>query len=162
MSGLWLVLRPTIPARTAALALAGMMLAVGALAPTPTAAGWVWCWSDPTLVIDGRVVHIDVGVPVDDRQQVTGSTLTVTVPANVTAHLSGVNAENFPITVTLVRGGPWNGKGDIPVTATAVVSAPAGVPTALWAWQAGGGVDTITHGTAGKEMTLSFGVAPTK
>src|SRR4051794_2523159 len=31
-------------------------------AAQPAAAGMSWCWGDPTLVIAGQAVHIDVGV----------------------------------------------------------------------------------------------------
>src|SRR5262249_6854320 len=96
-----------------------ILLALAALALTllrlsrPAAAGEFWCWDDPTLVVGGQTVHLSLGVPVQHRGLAHGSALTVTVPANVSAHLTGTNARNFPLTVTLVQDGQWSGAGAI-------------------------------------------------
>jgi hypothetical protein len=126
----------------------------------PADASWGWCWDDPTLVIGGQAVHIDLGVPADQRSLIKGSTLTVVVPSNVTAYLAGTNAAYFPITVTIVRSGTWNGVGSIPVTAKGVVNGPSTVATGIKAWQAGATWSKVAYGTGGSPMSLAFGVAP--
>ncbi len=140
------------------MALALGVLASVALAPaTPTRAD-DWCWNDPTLSINGRTVHIDVGAPVDKRTLVHASTIVVTVPINVDAQLTGTNSPNFPTDVTLVRAGTWSGSGAVPVTATAVVDVESDVPAGLKAWQSNSGATWQTSGMGGVTMTLSFGV----
>jgi hypothetical protein len=124
----------------------------------PAFAGVAWCWEDPTLVINGKVVHINLGVPQDQRSLVTRSTLVVTVPEDVPANLSGVSATNFPIAVTLVRSGTWDGSSALLVTANAVVYASDDVATALQVWQANTGAGTIVSGTSGTKMSITFDV----
>ena len=141
----------------AAIALAAFAVAL-VQQPSRASADLGWCVNDPVLVINGRTVHINVAVPVEHRLLVTRSTLTVVVPANVPAQLSGINATNFPITIELVRRGTHSGDGPVRVTAEAVVYGPDGMPTRLSAWQSNVGATTESYGTAGKRMTVTFGV----
>jgi hypothetical protein len=117
-----------------------------------------WCWADPTLVINGKTVHLDTGAPLPKKELIRASTVVVTVPVNVDAHLTGVNAPNFPMTVQLVRAGVWSGVGAVPVTATGVVDAPSDVPTAFKTWQSNTGATVQTQAWGGQTMTLSFTV----
>src|SRR6266542_7063496 len=77
--------------------------------PSPTRADLIWCWIDPTLVVNGDAVRIQVGVPLNQQPAVGKAELTVTVPANVTAYLSGTAATSFPMAVTIVRSGLYSG-----------------------------------------------------
>jgi hypothetical protein len=120
-----------------------------------------WCFDDPVLVVGGQSIHFAPGVPEGQRHLIRGSTLTVTVPSNVSAYLAGVNAKNFPLTVSIVRGNAWDGRGAIPVSATATVYGPSGIPTALKAWASSGGLSTMTTATTGVPMTVAVGVAQT-
>ena len=140
--------------------LAVLVLNAGALLwpPRPAFSDMEWCYQDPTLVIEGRTVHFNVGVPRAHLTSVTGSTLTVVVPTNVQARLSGTNAAYFPITVQLEREGVWTGTGDIPVRAYATVYAPAGVPTRFVAQQSGTSTVAAMHGTANVPMALTYSV----
>jgi hypothetical protein len=128
--------------------------------PAPAAADWVWCWDDPTLTVNGRVVHLNTGVPTDHRQVIESVVLTVTVPAGVTANLSGVNAAqgtgSLRTTTVLQYAGTYSGSGPIPVQVTATVIGPPGVPTQLTAWQASVGDRGQTAATMGMTMTLVF------
>lgn len=117
-----------------------------------------WCWNDPTLVMNGKTVHIGIGAPVSMRNVIFQSSITVVVPTNVDASLSGTNATYFPTRVTLVQSGTWDGSGPVPVTVSAVVNVASTVPTGLKAWQSGVGVVTQTNGTGGLAMALSFDV----
>ncbi len=123
-------------------------------------AGVAWCWDDPTPVIGGQAVHIDPGVALGQAGAVTSSALTVLLPSNVAAHLSGTSARTFPIGVSLARSGSRRGSGDIPVTAQGVVNAGTSVSTGLKAWQSNGTFTAAAHGTSGATMQLQFGVRP--
>ena len=125
---------------------------------SPAYADRTWCAKDPTLVLNGTTVHLEVGVPHDQRQAVTGSTLIVVVPRNVTARLSGANAPAFPITVTLRYEGEWSGTGAVPVRAHAVVHAPAAVPARLRVWQSNPRTAAEAYGTAGTTLTVTVDV----
>jgi hypothetical protein len=67
---------------TIALALGGLPLFVSS---TPAFASWDWCWDDPIVQIGNHQVRIDVGVPADQQDHVSGGTVTVHVPRNVHA-----------------------------------------------------------------------------
>jgi hypothetical protein len=130
--------------------------------PEPALADWVWCWDDPTLTVNGRVVHINTGVPTDQRKLIDNIVLTVTVPEGVSANLSGVNAAQGTgslRTITVLQyAGTYSGSGPVPVTVTATVSGPPDVPTMLTAWQASMGDRGQTSRVTGAAMTLAFNV----
>jgi hypothetical protein len=149
--------RPRLIVLVAAVSLA--LLATVVRPAAPAAASWGWCWGDPTLVIAGQTVHIDLGVPIGDRGYIKGSTLTVVVPAGVDARLTGTNSPNFPITVTLVHSGRWSGAGAIPVSATAVVNAPSTVTTSQKAWQSNTGNTVQVTANGGSTLHVGFSVA---
>lgn len=69
---------------TMALALGGLPLFVSS---TPAFASWDWCWDDPIVQIGNHQVTIDVGVPADQQDHVSGGTVTVHVPRNVHAYV---------------------------------------------------------------------------
>ncbi len=66
-----------------------MAMALGSLplfvSSTPAFASWDWCWDDPIIQIGRQTVAIDVGVPANLQNQVSGGTITVHVPKNVKA-----------------------------------------------------------------------------
>jgi hypothetical protein len=70
---------------TAALAWGLLWLAAVFVRPTPAEADLVWCFVDPVLLVDGRVVHLEVAVPQGDRQSMTSSSLLVVVPLDASA-----------------------------------------------------------------------------
>ena len=129
-----------------------------------------WCLLDPTLVIDGKAVHLNVGVPKDQVKSVSEVTLVVTVPSNVRASLSGTQAANgigrLGIKTELSPTAPaWHGAGAVPVRVTATVHTAPGaqragapLPTVLSAWQSSVGDLGQTSGTAGRPMTLPLHV----
>ena len=134
------------------------LVAVLALAPGTTSAQLEWCWNDPTLVVNGKTVHINLGAPVDRRTLINNSVVTVTVPENVDAHLSGANTLNFPMSVTLLRSGTWSGSGDIPVSVTGTVLITPGTPTGLKTRHSDTGELNQAFGVGGAVMALAIGV----
>ena len=96
------------------LLLAFALVAATVLYPTTGARADDWCWSDPTLVVNGKTVHIDTGGPIAKKTLMRSSTIVVTVPTNVDAQLTGAKTLNFPMNVSLVRAGVWSGTGAVP------------------------------------------------
>jgi hypothetical protein len=137
----------------------GSLLVVTAWArPAPASADLIWCWDDPTVAINGNAVHIRVGVPADGRQERISMALTLRVPANVQAHLSGAAARSFPYDLTLSHDGPYSGSGPIPVTIVVVVAGPPDMPAALHIWQSSVGALGEVRGTAGVPMVSTIAV----
>ncbi len=136
------------------------VIALASLAPAGSVRAFDdWCWNDPTLVVNGTVVHIGLGAPMSKRSLVRASSVTVSVPDNVKAHLTGAKGANFPMQVTLVRSGTWSGNGPVPVTVTGQVNVDPSTPTGLKVWQPGrGGLNLQTTGSGGAAMTLTFAV----
>lgn len=134
------------------------LVAALALVPGAASAQMEWCWNDPTLVVNGKTVHINLGAPVDRRTLINNSAVTVTVPENVDAHLTGAGVLNFPMSVTLLRSGTWSGSGDIPVTVTGTVLITPDTSTGLKTRQSDTGELRQTFGVGGTVMTLVMGV----
>ena len=172
---------PTRRMRTLRTALVALILVLGSLAAYPPTAGavppagdcvvpesgWGLDCSDPTLTINGKVVHLTVGVPREQVDLVEWVTLEVVVPANARAQLTGVNAAHgvgrLQIQTRLLHtGAPSSGSGPLPVTATATVQlrsgTTSGVAIGLVAWQPSVGHVGQVTGTTGTAMTLAFNV----
>jgi len=140
-----------------------LLISITAVRIPPAQAQVSWCWNDPTLIINGRVVHIDLGVPQSQVGTVTDSTLTVTVPTGVPVTLAAVNAKHFitrlRIDVELVFAElNYDGRGPVPVRAEAVINAPPTTATALKAFQSANRVLDQTQATGGRRMTITFDV----
>jgi hypothetical protein len=130
---------------------------VTAASPAATDADLVWCFSDPVLVVDGRAIHIDLGVPKEHRDDIVTSSLVVTVPSNVRAHLAGERAANFPIAVERMIGPPQVGD-TITITVVGLISGPALMPTVLRVRQSAAGELALVPGRAGAPMQATFAV----
>jgi len=134
------------------------ILALG-LSRAPAAhADLIWCFDDPVLVVNGTPVLLKVGVPLDRRGAVVSSSLTVTVPENVTAHLAGASITNFPIAVTLTRSGVYSGVGPVPVSVAGLVVASTASPAILQATRPSVGVVAQSVGSAGIPLVINFGM----
>jgi hypothetical protein len=141
-------------------AVALLLIASGARSARTASAGVAWCYDDPVLVINGQVVHITIGVEAD-RSAVTSSLLTVTVPANVDAHLSGVNNGGAAIgklnTVVALVPGPAVTGASIPVMVSATVNATSSFPVSLTVDQRPSGAPLGTKtGTTGVPVFTGF------
>ncbi len=122
-------------------ALSGVaLLAAGSWHARSASAFDVWCYDDPLVSINGRIVDTQVGVqaPLQTAQSaVQAATITYILPSNVSASLIASTNWVFPENVVFQNSAPaWNG-GAIPVTiqvsfqATSTLN--AGVTTATMA-----------------------------
>lgn len=85
---------------TMALALGGLPLFVSS---TPAFASWDWCWDDPIVQIGHQTVTIDVGVPANLQDQISGGTITVHVPENVKPKILQDAPNPLNLTTTIVQ-----------------------------------------------------------
>ena len=94
--------------------LGALVLSAVALAyqASPVAAGWRWCFDDPTLRMNGSVIHSAVHAALDDAAD-TGGTLDVYTDGS-DARLSGSDGAGgtgrLRLTVRLHRGGAPPGR----------------------------------------------------
>lgn len=132
--------------------------------PSRASAEVTLCITDPTLVVNGEAVHIEVGVPKNQVKSVTGVTLIVEVPAGVRASLSGTHAARgigrlgIKAELSFVPSA-YDGAGPVPVNVTATVAGLSGrVTTTLSAWQPSVGELGHTSGPAGTPLSLPLAV----
>lgn len=127
-------MRRSMPAvsRFFALFLVGAMLAVAPLSARDAEAFDVWCWDDPIVSVGGRLVDIQVQVPLNHLVTMRSTALTVIVPSNVPGSVIVDNASAFPMKTTISPTGPaWSGRGGVPITIIANVTASQNFPIRL-------------------------------
>ena len=156
---------PAVGPRLVLSALAALLLlSISVVRVAPAQAQVSWCWNDPALIVNGGVVLLNLGVPQSEAGTVTDSTLTVTVPAGVSAILAGGSANHFitrlRINVELVVDptSVYTGTGPVPVRVDAVINAPASTATALKASQRANSVLGQIYAKGGQPMTINFDV----
>lgn len=106
--------RPLLLAGAALFAVLAMLLPARA---TPAQALDVWCWDDPVLSINGRLVAINIGVRLPDRNKVQAAHIVVTVPAGTDARVVYIENEFVTPTVSIVHApaqGPGGARPDKP------------------------------------------------
>lgn len=128
----------------------GSLLLLPRLSETADASEW-WCWDDPVLVLNGRVVHIYTGVKTAALQRVTLAEIEITVPAGVDAKLTASNAPRFPQTATLRRAGTVGADGSVPVSARVIVNGHGHFDVGLKMSQPGGAT-TVTYGQSNQPL----------
>jgi hypothetical protein len=94
--------------------LTGLLLALVAtlgigLAPNSARADEDWCADDPLVAIQGKVVDIEVGIPLAHIKDLTGpAVVNVYVPSNVSANVLLTTGLLYPITVNVIHTkSPW-------------------------------------------------------
>jgi len=93
------------------------------------AAGETWCADDPIISVGGRLVDIQVQVPLANLLTMRSTNLTVVVPRNVNAFVVLDDISAFPMNTTISRTGPsWSGSGPLPITVNVQVSASTNYP----------------------------------
>jgi hypothetical protein len=114
--------------------LLSLMVALLALpmAARPAQAIETWCADDPIVSVNGRLLDIQVQMPVDKLLTMRSTTLTVIVPANVPAAVILDDVSAFPMRTTISRTGPaWNGSGGIPIVIEVHVVSRSDYPVRL-------------------------------
>lgn len=88
-----------------------------------------WSFDDPIIIVDGQLIDIRVQLPLTSLLTMRSTTLTVTVPQNVSAAVVVDDISAFPMKTTVSRTGPvWNGKGRLPFTVTTMVASATDFP----------------------------------
>jgi hypothetical protein len=96
-----------------------------ALVPAKSArASADWCWDDPIISVGGRLMDIQVQMPVKHLLTMRSTTLLVIIPRNMYGFVVLDDISAFPMETMVRPWGPaWDGKGDIPITIVATVVA---------------------------------------
>ena len=83
----------------------------------------------PIVVIGGRVLDIQVQVPLANLLTMRSTTLTVIIPQNVSGFVLLDDISAFPMQTTISPTGPaWSGIGRLPITIQAHVEASSAFP----------------------------------
>lgn len=91
-----------------------------------------WCFDDPVIAVGGRLLDIQVQMPVDNLLTMRSTRLTVVIPSNVSGAVLVDDVSAFPMQTVVSPTGPtWNGAGALPITITAAVAAAAVYPIRL-------------------------------
>lgn len=102
-----------------AVLVAGMVLGLLLVgqAPRTASASAEWCWDDPVILVDGRIVDIRVGLPLRQLLTTRSTTLTIVIPANVQGTVLVDDISAFPMSTSIsATGAAWSGKGALPIT----------------------------------------------
>jgi len=92
-------------------------------------AGETWSADDPVVSIGGRLLDIQVQMPLEHVVTMRSTTLTVGIPRNVAGVVLVDDVSAFPMQTTMTAtGAPWNGIGAIPIKLVVVVSAASDYP----------------------------------
>jgi hypothetical protein len=106
--------------RAALAALGGLALvAAGIVQSRPAGAYELWCFDDPTVLINGRAVHINLGIQADQATilgSLASASIVVHVPQGVTTQFVSAANTWYPETVTFKadKGGTWK-SGPVPI-----------------------------------------------
>jgi hypothetical protein len=88
-----------------------------------------WCFDDPIVAVNGRLVDIRVQMPVRNLLSMRSTTLTVIIPKNTTGAVVVDDISAFPMKTTVSATGPaWDGRGALPITVVTNVSAATSYP----------------------------------
>lgn len=90
--------------------LAGLGAAAGltltALKPERVLGEYAWCWDDPIFAIDGKIVHVNIGIEADAqtvRRHVQNAHTVLYLPPDVPASIVGFTNVYFPETAEIRR-----------------------------------------------------------
>src|SRR5262245_49676439 len=95
-------------------------------------ADWDWCFDDPLALVQGRVIDVQVGVPLTSIRNINGPVqVSLYVPSNVSANVLLSTGLLYPITTKVVRtsevwraGTPVNVRVDVLARSKAGTSFP--------------------------------------
>jgi hypothetical protein len=106
-----------------------ILVSMVSLAIDPAAAYETWCADDPVVAIEGRLLDIQVQMPVSSVASMRSTTLTVIIPQNAAGHVVVDDISAFPMKTTVVARGPkWGRAGPVPVTIVVEVTAATSYP----------------------------------
>jgi hypothetical protein len=134
--------------------------------PAASAAAYeTWCADDPIVSIGGQLVDIQVQMPVAMLATMRSTSLTVTIPRNVSGAVVVDDVSAFPMKTEVEAKAPsWSGSGPLPVTIVVtvessvsyeirVVATPVADSSALSTTATG---TTSTTGTTNSRLVMSM------
>ena len=132
------------------------LIAIAPLLAERARAYETWCFDDPLISVGGRLVDIQVQIPVGNLATMRATTLTVVIPRNVSGGVLVDDISAFPMTTTISRTGPsWNGLGGLPITVVVDVLAGETYPIRAVA------TPLLALGTPLADATVAYGYANT-
>jgi hypothetical protein len=149
------------------IAAALLLLAMSASLMTNRVAAYeIWCADDPIVSVGGRLLDIQVQMPLDKVIAMRSTRLTVIIPQNVSGFVVLDDISAFPMQTTVISQGPaWSGAGPLPVTivveVTASLSYPvrvAATPLSSLGTLLSGRTTAIGTTNARLEVTLALGM----
>jgi hypothetical protein len=91
-----------------------------------------WCFDDPIVAVNGNLMDIRVTMPLANLLTMRNTSLTVTVPSNVSGAVILNDISAFPMQTTIAHNKTtWSGKGSIPVTIGVLVTATTTYSTSV-------------------------------
>ena len=159
--------RICLPRRLVLASLAALLLCAPVGVPVlPATASAGWCWDDPLVLVNGRLLDIRVGMPIEYVATMRTTTLTIIIPRNVVGAILVHDVSAFPMTTQLAATAPpWNGRGEVPVRIVADVQASTSYPIALVATPLLTGREVLAPaiqatGTANTPLSLALTLSP--
>ena len=105
------------------------LLVITSVFPHRAGAIETWCADDPLVSVGGRLLDIQVQMPVANVATMRSTTLTVIIPRNVSGAVLVDDVSAFQMRTIISPTGPaWNGTGGLPVTIRVDVESPAEFP----------------------------------
>ncbi|MER3419047.1 MAG: hypothetical protein C4290_00305 [Chloroflexota bacterium] len=132
----------------------------------PAAAYETWCADDPLVAVDGRLLDIQVQMPLQNVATMRATTLTVVIPSNVAGSVLVDDVSAFSMQTRVVASAPaWDGRGPLPITVIVDVTATVSYPIrAVITPLTGAGVPLaapiVATGTANTRLMVPFTLPP--
>jgi hypothetical protein len=106
-----------------------LLVVVAPLGAGRAKAGETWCADDPVVSVGGRLLDIQVQMPVDNVLTMRSTALTVVIPQNLAGSVVVDDISAFPMHTTVSPTGPaWAGSGPVPITIQVQVAAATAFP----------------------------------
>ncbi|HEY7269556.1 MAG TPA: hypothetical protein VH951_06990 [Dehalococcoidia bacterium] len=129
-------------------------------------ASWDWCFSDPLVLVQGRVLDVQSGIPVANLRDLDGPVdVKLYLPDNVKASVLLNLGVPYQERVTIVRtGATWKPGTDIPVHVEVTAHSAKSFDTSMLVTHQGGLLKLVdiamTHGKSNSAMTGDFRLTP--
>jgi hypothetical protein len=149
------------------MALAVSMTGIVAMQSTAHA-DWDWCFDDPLTLVQGRVLDVQVGVPLTSIKNINGPVqVTVYVPSNVSANVVLSAGLLYPITTQVVRTQEvWKAGTSVNVRVDVLAKSKAGTsfPVTMLVTHQSAGLKVVdiktVQGTSNQVVSGKFALSP--
>ncbi len=141
----------------------------GVIAMQSTAhADWDWCFDDPLTLVQGRVIDVQVGVPLTSVKNINGPVaVTVYVPSNVSANVVLSLGVLYPVSTQVVRTSEvWKAGTPVNVRVDVLAKSKAGTsfPVTMLVTHQNAGLTVVdiktVQGTSNQVVSGKFALSP--